>query len=68
VDGDSENQQPGRQTQVIASPNPTVRESAAPADAPAPPVTSTKVEATKTTKQAPLKKSRKRKRPSRNED
>jgi hypothetical protein len=54
--GDSQDQE----THVIASPNPSVKESDAPADAPAPPVTSTKVEATKTTKQAPMKKPRKR--------
>lgn len=59
-DADSENQQPGRQTHVIASPNPTIEESDAPAAAPTPPVTSTKVEATTTTKQAPLKKPRQR--------
>lgn len=56
ADGDPQDQE----THVIASPNPSVKESDAPADAPAPPVTSTKVEATKATKQAPMKKPRKR--------
>jgi hypothetical protein len=68
TDADSQNSQPGRQTEVIASPNPTIKESDSPADAPNPPVTSKKVEATNTTRQAPMSTSRKRKRPTRPRD
>jgi hypothetical protein len=59
ADGDLQDRRPGRQTETIASPNPSVKESDEPQDAPAPPVTAKKVEAKAIKNQAPMKKPRK---------
>jgi len=65
ADADSQNQQPGRVTPVIASPNPTIKE-AAPAGDATTAVTATKVEGAATTKPAATnKKTRRRRSPTR---